>query len=173
LQRSLLLAVACLLLAASGCGSTKTVTRTVTAQPTVKTGVGPPGEQAQFGHVKSLKLKGGRYVMRFDPEWFLSGVTANTAAAEDGLVSPGEPVPNDNYRVDDGHRLFTYLVPSYARVRVLTSGSHLEGTPITVAQLAQIVAGKKPVSLFEPISTGFWIQSDIDTVRTIKQQYVP
>ena len=56
---------------------------------------------------------------------------------------------------------------------VLTAGSNLSGTPITVAQLAQILAGKKPVSLFEPISTGFWIQIDIDTVRSIKQQYMP
>jgi hypothetical protein len=172
-QGPLLLFVACVLLVAAGCGATKTVTRTVTVQATAKTGVGPPGRQVQFGHIKSLQLKDSRYVMRFDPEWFLSGVTANTAAAEDKVVSPGEPVPNDNYRVEDGHRLFTYLVPSNAHVAVLTKGSNLEGTPITVPQLAQIVAGKKPVSLFEPISTGFWIQIDIDTVHSIKQQYVP
>ena len=127
----------------------------------------------QFGHIKSLKPRGSAFVMRFDPEWFLTGVTANTAAAEDGVVAPGEPVPNDNYRVDEGHRLLTYLVPTDAQVRVLTTGSNLSGTPITVTQLAEIVAGKKPVSLFEPISTGFWIQIDIDTVRSIKQQYIP
>jgi len=112
-------------------------------------------------------------VMRFDPEWFLTGVTANTAAAEDGVVAPGEPVPNDNYRLDEGHRLLTYLVPTNAHVTVLTTGANLGGTPITVAQLAQIVAGHKPLKLFEPISTGFWIQIDIDTVRSIKQQYIP
>ena len=27
--------------------------------------------------------------MRFDPAWFLTGITANTAAAEDGAVAPG------------------------------------------------------------------------------------
>jgi hypothetical protein len=171
--RPALVAVACLLLAASGCGGTKTVIRTVTVSDTAKTGVGPPGQLVEFGHVNSLKRKGAGYVMRFDPEWFLTGVTANIAAAEDGVVPPGEPVPNDNYRVEDGHRLFTYLVPTNAHVTVLTTGSNLAGRPITVAQLAQIVAGKKPVSLFEPISTGFWIQIDIDTVRSIKQQYLP
>jgi hypothetical protein len=169
------LALALILLSVltSGCGSTKTFTRTVTVSATAKTGVGPPGQMVQFGHIRSLKLKGSRYVMRFDPEWFLTGITANTAAAEDGAVSPGEPVPNDNYRVDEGHRLFTYLVPSNAHVSVLTNGSNLSGSPITVAQLAQIVTGKKPVHLFEPISTGFWIQIDIDTVHSIKQQYIP
>jgi hypothetical protein len=172
-QRPTLVAFACVLLAAAGCGSTKTVTKTVTVQAPAKTGVGPPAQLVQFGHIKSLKREGSGYVMRFDPEWFLMGVTANTAAAEDGAVSPGEPVPNDNYRVDEGHRLLTYRVPADARVRVLTTGSNLKGTPITVAQLAQIVAGKKPVPLFEPIETGFWIRIDIDTVRSIDQQYLP
>ena len=31
----------------------------------------------------------------------------------------------------------------------------------------------RSMALFEPISTGFWIQIDIDTVHSIKQQYVP
>jgi hypothetical protein len=157
----------------AGCGSTKTVTRTVTVQGTTKTGVGPPGEIVQFGHVKSLKRKGSGFVMRFDPEWLLSGVTANTAAAEDGAVDPGQPVPNDNYRLDEGHRLLTYLVPANAHVTVLAKG--VSGSPITVSQLAQIVDGHNPLSrpLFEPITTGFWILVNIDTVRSLDQQYQP
>jgi hypothetical protein len=89
----------------AGCGSTKTVTKTVTntvtAEATGKSGVGPPAEQVQFGYIRSLKRTGGQYRLRFDPAWFLTGVTANTAAAEDGAVSPGEPVPNDNYVVNE------------------------------------------------------------------------
>jgi hypothetical protein len=170
---SVVVAVACLVLVAVGCGSTKTVTRTVTVSATEKTGVGPPGQMVEFGHIRSLKRSGSEYVMRFDPEWFLTGVTANKAAAEDGAVAPGEPVPNDNYRVDEGHRLLTYRVPPDARVTVLTTSTNLKGTPITVAQLAQIVAGKKPVPLFEPIATGFWIRINIDSVRSIEQQYIP
>jgi hypothetical protein len=178
-QRCAALFGACLLVATSGCGSTKTVTKTltqtVTVSGTAKTGVGPPGDFVQFGHIKSLKPKGSGFVMRFDPEWFLSGVTANTAAAEDGAVQPGEAVPNDNYRLDEGHRLLTYLVPANARVTVLTTGANLAGTPITVAQLAQIVSGRNPLPrpLFEPIDTGFWIDIHIDTVRSLKQQYLP
>lgn len=40
-----------------------------------------------FGHISSLTRKGDQYEMRFDPAWFTSGVTANTAAAEDGVSS--------------------------------------------------------------------------------------
>jgi hypothetical protein len=158
---------------AGGCGSTKTVTKTVTVNGTAKTGVGAPGEQVQFGYVKSLTRKGSRYELRFDPAWFLSGETANVAAAEDGAVEPGEPVPNDNYVVDEGHRLFTYLVPADARVTVLTKG--VSGSRITVNQLAELVRGKNPFPrpLFEPLTTGFWIRIKIDTVRSLDQQYRP
>ena len=168
-----LVAVVVAAVVAAGCGSTKTVTKTVTVQGKTKSGVGPPGEIVQFGHVESLERKGSGFVMRFDPEWFLTGVTANTAAAEDGAVEPGEPVPNDNYRLEEGHRLLTYLVPANAHVTVLAKG--VTGTPITVSQLAQIVDGQNPLPrpLFEPITTGFWILVNIDTVRSLDQQYQP
>jgi hypothetical protein len=172
-RRRALFLGAVLALVAAGCGTTKTVTKTVTVDATAKSGVGAPLERVEFGYVKSLVPKGSGYVMRFDPAWLLSGETANVAAAEDGAVEPGQPVPNDNYIVDEGQRLLTYIVPAGARVTVLAEG--VNGTPITVAQLAQIVTGKNPLSrpLFEPITTGFWIRVRIDTVRSLDQQYRP
>jgi hypothetical protein len=161
-------------LLAAGCGGTRTLTKTVTAAAPAKSGAaGPPGEIVQFGYVKSLTRKGSRFEMRFDPALFLSGATANAAAAEDGAVPAGQPVPNDNYVVDEGHRLLTYEVPATAHVTALTKG--VAGSPITVAELAQLVAGKNPFQrpLFEPITTGFWILVDIDTVRSLDQPYRP
>ena len=159
-----------LLVLAAGCGGTKTVTRTVTVDSAAKEGVGAPLETVQFGHIASLTRKGSDYELRFDPAFFLTGETANVAAAEDGAVSPGDPVPNDNYVVDEGHRLLTYIVPADAKVTVLTDSP--DSTPITVAELAQIVAGDhKP--LWEPIDTGFWIRYRIDTVSSLDQQYRP
>jgi hypothetical protein len=127
-----------------------------------------------FGHISSLTQKGDQYEMRFDPAWFTSGVTANTAAAEDGVVEPGEPVPNDNYRIEEGHRLLTYLVSAEAPVTVLTNdGTGILSTPVTVSELAQLVNGEKPIELFEPLDTGVWIRVNIDTVCSIDQQYQP
>ena len=162
-----------LVAAVAGCGDTKTVTTTVTVDRTQKQGAGPPEVRWEYGYVKSLTAKGSGYVLRFDPAWLLSGETANVAAAEDGAVEPGQPVPNDNYVVNEGHRLLTYKVPADAKVTVLTDSP--TGTPITVAQLAEIVAGGNPFGkpLFEPITTGFWIEYRIDTVRALEQQYKP
>jgi hypothetical protein len=129
-----------------------------------------------FGHVSSLAQKGGQYEMRFDPALLTSGITANTAAAEDGVVEPGEPVPNDNYRIDEGHRLLTYLVDPDAHVTVLTREGdppNVGATPITVPELAQLVDGEEPIELFEPLDTGVWIRVNVDTVCAIDQQYQP
>jgi hypothetical protein len=129
-----------------------------------------------FGHIRSLTRKGDSYELRFDPAWFTSGITASAAAAEDGVVEPGEPVPNDNYRVEEGHRLLTYLVSPTATVTVLTrkgDPANFGSTPITVEQLAELVDGGMPVKLFEPLDTGVWIRVDVDTVCAIDQQYQP
>jgi hypothetical protein len=177
LERGILVGAVVLVAAfvAAGCGGTKTVTKTVTVASTPKTGFGPPTELVEFGHIKSLKRKANGYEMRFDPAWYLSGVTANTAAAEDGAVPPGQPVPNDNYRLDEGHRLLMYLVPEDAHVTVLTR--HGEGslgeTTIPVSELVNIVNGGQHRPLFEPLTTGVWIRYHIDTVRSIDQQYQP
>lgn len=156
---------------ATGCGGTKTVTKTVTVAGTAKTGVGAPRELVEFGYIKSLTRQDNGYELRFDPAWFLMGETANVAAAEDGKVAPGEPVPNDNYRLDEEHRLLTYRVPADAHVTVLRTSPN--STPITVAELARIVSGKSERPLWEPIATGFWIRVEIDTVRSLDQQYLP
>ena len=162
--------LAAVLMLAAGCGGTKTVTQTVTVDSSAKRGVGAPLEHVEFGYIKSLERKGANYELTFDPAWFLAGETARKAAAEDGAVPPGEPVPNDYYVVDEGHRLLTYRVAPDANVTVLVDGP--ESEPITVAELAEIVDGKhKP--LWEPIETGFWIRYRIDTVRSIDQQYRP
>ncbi len=129
-----------------------------------------------YGHISSLQEKDGQWELRFDPAWFTSGVTANTAAAEDGAVEPGEPVPNDNYRIEEGHRLLTYLVASDADVQVLTregDPANFGLTPITVDELAQLVKGGKPVDLFEALDTGVWIRVNVDTICSVEQQYVP
>src|SRR6266566_4666126 len=159
-----------LLLVVVGCGSTKTVTKTVTVSETAKSGVGSPREVVEFGYVRSLKPKGSGFVMRFDPAWLLTGKTASKAALED---TGSSDVPNDNYIVNESTRAYTFIVSPSAQVTVLKEG--VNGSPIKVDQLAQLVNGSNPFPkpLFEPISTGFWISIKNDTVGSLDQQYHP
>ena len=86
-------------------------------------------------------------------------------------------MPNDNYVVDESHRLLTYLVPKTAHVTVLTNEGTkgISATPIAVAELAQIAKGRNPKhrKLFESLDSGVWIRVRIDTVRSLDQQYRP
>ena len=155
--------------------------RTVTTERKTSAASGATGDQRLYGQIKSLARRGGHYELRFDPAWFLSGVTANVAQAEDQGVpcrpSACPPVANDNYVIDEGHRALTYIVPTDARGTVLTrngaNGGPFPSTTITTAQLAQLVAGKSSLRLFEPLSSGVWILVHGDTVRMFAQQYVP
>lgn len=131
----------------------------------------PAGQMALYGHVRMLISKGGHFEMRFDPAWFTSGITASRAALQD---TGSSDVPNDNYVVEEGHRLLTYLVPTSARITVLTNnGQGISATPITVSELARIVNGGKHRKLFEPLDSGVWIRVHVDTVRSLDQQYRP
>ena len=138
----------------------------------------PAGQLVFYGHVKSLTPSGKRYLLRFDPAWLLEGTTGQHAAVEDGVLPPGEPVPNDNYTRDESHKLLTFLVPKTARVTVLTNGGTkgIANTPVTVAEFAQILKGKNPRhrKLFGNESQwGYWALVRIDKVRSLDAQYHP
>jgi len=132
----------------------------------------PAGQFSEFGHIKKLTKSGNHYVLRFDPAWFTSGITASVAHKED---TGSSEVPNDNYVVEEGHRLLSYLLPAGARITVLTNHgtSGISATPISAAELYRIVNGGPHRKLFEPLESGIWIRVRIDTVKELDQQYAP
>ena len=144
-------------------------------EPITKTVIEKPCGDRIFGHIKSLTPQGDHFEMRFDPGFFTSGATANAAAAEDRVIDPGEPVPNDSYVIEEGHRLLTYVVPAGAYVTVLIRGGPgpLGDTPITVSELERIVNGREHRQLFEPLDSGVWIRVHVDTACSLDQQYRP
>jgi len=187
LPLAILAAAAVTFAAGCGGGGARQVVRTVTVQQKAavartvtvqkKTAVvSATGDQRLFGQVKSLEREGDHYELRFDPAFFLSGVAANVAKAEDEHTAcrPSDcpPVDNDNYVVDESHRLLTYVVPADVRGGVITTCC-TPSTTITVDQLAEIVSGQSSLKLFEPLSTGVWILVHVDAVRTFAQQYLP
>ncbi len=145
-------------------------------EPATKTVTAEPCGDRVFGHIESLTPQDENFELRFDPAWFTSGVTANTAAAEDGAVEPGQPVPNDNYVVEGGHRLLTYVVPADAPVTILTregDPEKLGATTSTVSELERIVNGGQHRQLQEPLESGVWIRVHGDTACSLDQQYRP
>ena len=82
---------------------------------------------------------------------------------------------NDNYRVEEGHRLLTYLVSPSARVTVLVQSPWLRQGADQRRSGHRLVDGEKVpgVTLYEPLDSGVWVTYEIDTVRKIDQQYLP
>lgn len=133
------------------------------------------GETVQWGHIRSLARKGRRFELRFDPAWWLTGLTAQRAAVQDGSIRPGEAVPNDYYVVDESHRILTYRVPANARVTVIGREPACL-IAIGVAELAEIVHGRNPKHrrLFDRArALGYWIEIRGDAIRSLDQQYQP
>ena len=128
--------------------------------------------------IKSLARKSGRFEMRFDPAWWLTGVAAEGAAVEDKAISPGDSVPNDYYIVDEGHLLLTYVVAAKAPVTIVTAGAgHAR---ISVSELAQLFSGKNPghraLMAGGVRGFGFWIRVGDkypNPVLSLDQQYQP
>jgi hypothetical protein len=132
----------------------------------------PAGQFTLYGHIKRLSKTGGKYVLRFDPAMFTTGLTAGVAAKED---TGSSDVPNDVYTVEESHRLYSYYLAPNAKVTVLTNHgtSGISATPITVGELYRIVNGGPHRKLFEPLDSGVWIRVRIDTVKELDQQYRP
>ncbi|HET7555586.1 MAG TPA: hypothetical protein VFJ75_08035 [Gaiellaceae bacterium] len=132
-----------------------------------------PAQGPLYGHVESITRQGDRFVMRFDPAWWLTGLAAERACG-------CKPVANDHYVVDESHKLLTFAVRRDARATVLVSGSrHVSPVSISVAELAQIVAGKNPKHrplLGRTAGYGFWIRVGTqypNPVVSLEQQYQP
>jgi len=139
-------------------------------------GIGRPREVALYGRVESLVRKDGRFELRFDQARFLSG-TAAEHAVEDNVLRPGEPVPNDDYIVDEGHRLLRFAVSPTARASIVTRGPATAA--VSVSELVQILAGENP--RHRPLFTagnqlGFWVrvgEKYPNPVVALDQQYHP
>jgi hypothetical protein len=167
--------VAALLVA--GCGSARTVTRTVTVEAPQQLGGG--ADQVIYGRIVSMSPAAGGYFLRFDPAWWLTGITANVALAHAEhrtCSTPGcteVPVPNDYYALDEGHGTLTYVLPHTAHGTVLTKPLRFPGTRIGADRLARLVAQGPRADLFEPLASGVWLRVHSDTVREFAQQYRP
>ena len=133
----------------------------------------PAGQFTLYGHITKLtRTSNTRYVLRFDPAMFTSGLTASVAKKED---TGSSDVPNDNYVVEESHRSYSYVLPSSAKITVLTNQGNagISATPIPAAELYRIVNGGPHRKLFEPLQSGVWIRVRIDTVKELDQQYRP
>ena len=178
--------LATLVLAGCAVGGSKTSTVTVTQTVALPAGPNkPPAAQAETAYVKYFgspvsvtKLDARRYTLTIKPEFFLVGVTANVAFAEQqqNACQPLEcpAVDDDRWVIPAGTQNLLFVLPATTTGTVLTPGSEQgHATKITAAQLAALVGGAKSPKLIEGLDWGLWLTVDVDTVTSFAQQYNP
>ena len=164
--------------AIGGTTKTTTVTHTVTTLPAQNPAAPQTMNARYFGvPVSVTKVDAKRYLLVLTPEFFLTGVTANVAYADQQgttcapLACSGPP--NDYLVVPAGTANLTFVLPATTTGTVVTMGKRVGARKVTVAQLAALVSSGATPASGEPLSEGVWLTVDGDTVKSFTQQYRP
>jgi hypothetical protein len=172
--RVLLLALA---LVAAGCGGGRdenaspepTQTSTRRAPPPAP----PPAEH--FGYIRSVSTAGPVATLAFDEAQFLTGADAQKAAEEDGVVAPGEPVPNDYYIRNPDMTKRTLRIANDAKITAKRCQPCRDGQPGELGPfLASFMKGRQTFAdPYRGKYSLYWLTIEDGEVVAIDEQYVP
>ena len=169
------LAAAALVLVSASCGGGGGAGESNTPEPTqsATTTAAPPGEH--FGYIRSVSAAGPTTTLAFDEAEFLKGKEAQQAAEEDGVVEPGEAVPNDYYIRNPDKATKTYPIANDARVRATRCSLCRNGKPGELGPfLASFMEGRQTYAQPYRGKYGlYWLTIEDGRVVAIDEQYVP
>jgi hypothetical protein len=180
-RRLAILASAVLVLA--GCGSdgdngapeasgTTTQSRTTT-QPGTTTQKQAGGEQ--FGYIRSVSTAGPVATLTFDEAEFLTGDEAQRAAEQDGVVAPGEHVPNDYYIRNPVKSTETLRVATDAKITARRCPLCRKGQPGNVDDFlgSFMKTGQTYADPYRGAKSQYWLKIEDGAVVAIDEQYLP
>ena len=173
--------VAVFLLVLAGCGGegddgspegSGTTTNQTSTTPPVTTG-GSSNEQ--FGYIRSVSTAGPAATLAFDEAEFLTGDEAQNAAEDDGVVEPGEPVPNDYYISNPDKTTRTLPIATDAKITARRCSLCRNGRPGNLDDfLASFMkTGQTYADPYRGAESLYWLTIEDGTVVAIDEQYVP
>jgi hypothetical protein len=122
----------------------------------------PLGDGRHFGYI--ARATDQPATVQFDLAYFLTGEEANAAAAEDGVIAPGESIENDYYIVNDNPQLRTLPVAAEVTVDILgTSGDPSTRERVSYTQFLLRTAP----------DVDYWVTVEGGQVVGIEQQFRP
>lgn len=139
-----------------------------TVTPTPK-----PETSPDFGYIKEAYAEEGNFYLTFDPAiWFSDddpNMYASDAAAEDGLIGPGEIMPNGYYIRNKDTSTQTLWVSPYAQVHLQLDPPL---PPLSIREFIEIY--QSPNDPRHWITTApYRLENSDNQVTTITQQYIP
>jgi hypothetical protein len=138
---------------------------------------GPIADGRHFGYVRSADATTDPPTIDFDVAEFLTGDAASAAAAEDGVIAEGEPVPNDYYvRNEDETAVELVVAPDVEVTHIQCPDSCTEGLPGDFDAFAASFAdtGEKTLAdEYRGAQSQYWVIVEGGEVAVIDEQYVP
>ena len=163
----------------AGCGSGKD--ESASPEPTqtqASTQAAPPPVPASvehFGYIRSVSTAGPAATLAFDEAEFLTGAAAQKAAEEDGVVQPGEPVPNDYYIRNADKTTRTLRIANDTKITARRCDPCRHGRDGQLGPfLASFMEGRQTYA--EPYRgkySQYWLTISDGEVVAIDEQYVP
>jgi hypothetical protein len=145
---------------------------TTTTQATTTT---RSASNEQFGYIRSVSTAGPAATLAFDEAEFLTGDEAQRAAEEDGVVPPGEPVPNDYYIRNPDKSTRTLPIANDAEITARRCSLCRDGQPGNVEDfLASFMRTDQTYAdPYRGAKGLYWLAIEDGTVVAIDEQYVP
>ncbi len=174
-----LAACAALLLLPSACGESggaaapepTQTSRTTTHATTTAT----PAAAERFGYIRSVSTAGPVATLAFDEAEFLTGKEAQKAAERDGVIPPGEPVPNDYYIRNPDKATKTYPIANDASITAKRCPLCRKGKPGELGPfLASFMEGRQTYAApYRGRYALYWLTIENGRVVAVDEQYVP
>jgi hypothetical protein len=161
----------------AGCGGDERASTepggTTSATPALPSTTPTPPEL--FGYIRSVSTAGPTATLAFDEAEFLTGDAAQNAAEDDGVVRPGEPIPNDYYVSNPDKTTRVYPIAATAAITARRCNLCRHGSS---GNLEDILAsfmktGQTYADPYRGRESQYWLTIEDGTVVAIDEQYVP
>jgi len=171
-------------LTAASCGSDKSASDRAAPKQGPSTPKKPVGDGRHFGYIEAAKAQPP--TISFDVAQLLTGEAANRAAAEDGSVEPGEPVPNDYYVRNPDRQTEALNLAKDVQITAAAPVTRLslppetrgrcrsgctEAIPVTLADF--VASFRKRKDALSAAGGPFWVTIEDGLVVRIDEQYFP
>ena len=170
----ILVACAVLLVVAAGCGGGGGGKEGGTPEPT-QASTTPSAPAEHFGYIRSVSTAGPTATLAFDEAEFLTGNKAQQAAEDDGIVPPGEAVPNDYYIRNPDKTTRTLRIANDAKITARRCSLCRHGQPGELGPfLASFMKGRQTFAdPYRGKYSLYWLTIEDGEVVAIDEQYVP
>jgi hypothetical protein len=154
----------CLLLALAGCGSSDS------------------GESSQsnaveqFGFIRDVDTRANPPTLVFDEAEWLTGEAAQKAARADGVISDGQPVPNDYYMRNKTRDERVLKIAPDAEITATRCPVCRDGQPGKLQDFLDSFRGRGGRTYSDPYrgsASQYWLTVENGRVTAIDEQYRP